>query len=299
MKRSRIACLCRVEPGTRFRICKHKTDWNLGKRFKNLGTDKLKEEARSYVQENLDKLSRAQELLYANDVYSVLIVLQGMDAAGKDGIIKHVMSGLNPQGCQVVSFKRPSPEELDHDFLWRCQRQLPERGRIGIFNRSHYEEVLVVRVHPEMLVSQRLPPGKRGRKFWRRRYESINNFERHLVDSGTIILKCFLNVSKKEQKKRFLERLTHPEKHWKFNTGDLAERDRWDEYMKAYEDAITATSTPWAPWHVIPADRKWVARAAVSALVSEAIESLDLKPPGMSDERRRELAAARRRLEGE
>jgi PPK2 family polyphosphate:nucleotide phosphotransferase len=219
-----------------------------------------------------------------------------MDAAGKDGMIKHVTSGLNPQGCQVYSFKQPSSEDLDHNFLWRYSRALPEKGRIGIFNRSYYEEVLIVRVHPEWLVRQRLPPGKRGGKFWRHRLEDINAFERHLARNGTLILKFFLNVSRKEQKKRFLERLTNPEKHWKFNAADLEERAFWNEYMEAYEEAINVTSTPWAPWYVVPADHKWIARALVSAVISRAIDSLGLKAPTVSPEQLRALAAARRRL---
>jgi len=219
-----------------------------------------------------------------------------MDAAGKDGMIKHVMAGLNPQGCQVFSFKKPSDEELDHNFLWRYAKALPERGRIGLFNRSYYEETLVVRVHPELLVRQRLPPGKRGREFWAERYEDINAFERHLARNGTLILKFFLNVSKAEQKRRFLERLTNPEKHWKFSSADLAEREFWNDYMEAFQDTLSATSTKWAPWHVIPADHKWIARALVSEVVSREIRRLGLRPPETTPARLRELAAARRKL---
>jgi PPK2 family polyphosphate:nucleotide phosphotransferase len=296
MKRAKIAHLFRIEPGTRFRSKDHPTDYSDAQPLRHLSGAELKERARDYVQRNLEKLSRAQELLYANDVYSVLILFQAMDAAGKDGMIKHVMSGLNPQGCQVASFKVPSAEELDHNFLWRYQRHLPERGRIGIFNRSYYEEVLVVRVHPELLERQKLPPGSRGKGFWKERYEDINALERHLARNGTLILKFFLHLSKEEQKKRFLERLTKPEKHWKFSAADLAERAYWDDYRKAYEAAITATSTPWAPWYVIPADHKWVARAAVSAIVSHEIEALGLKPPQIPPARLKELEAARRKL---
>jgi PPK2 family polyphosphate:nucleotide phosphotransferase len=299
MKPAKIAALFRVKPGRRPRIAKRDTDFSDNPGLRHLSPKELKRRARDYVQENLEKLTGAQELLYANDRYSVLILFQAMDAAGKDGVIKHVMSGLNPQGCQVASFKRPSEEEWDHNFLWRYQRHLPERGRIGIFNRSYYEEVLVVRVHPEILELQKLPPGERGRSFWEERFEDINAFERHLVRNGTIVLKFFLNISKKEQKKRFLERLTNPEKHWKFTAADLEERKYWKDYMGAYEAALTATSTKWAPWYVIPADHKWIARAAVSAIICQAVQSLGLKPPQVPQARRAELARARRQLEQE
>ena len=239
-------------------------------------------------------------MLYADDRYAVLIVLQAMDAAGKDGTIKHVMTGVNPQGCQVFSFKKPSAEELDHNFLWRYMKSLPERGRIGIFNRSYYEDVLVVKVHPELLGRQ-LPREKEtfGKKFWEERYEDINAFEQHLVRNGTVILKFFLNVSKDEQKKRFLERLDRPEKNWKFSPSDLAERGYWDDYMAAYEDALTATSTDWAPWYVIPADHKWITRAVVADIVTTAIRELDLKYPEVTDEQRKLLAEARKKLDAE
>jgi PPK2 family polyphosphate:nucleotide phosphotransferase len=222
-----------------------------------------------------------------------------MDAAGKDGTIKHVMSGVNPQGCQVFSFKKPSAEELDHNFLWRYMKSLPERGRIGIFNRSYYEDVLVVKVHPEILDAQKLPDAKRSKGFWKARYEDINNFERHLVRSGTVILKFFLNVSKKEQKRRFLERLDNPEKNWKFSDADLAERGHWNDYMEAYEDAISATSTKWAPWYVVPADHKWATRAIVADIITDALADLKLKFPEISDTQRKVLAAAKRKLESE
>ena len=296
LKPGRIAALLRIEPGTKFRVKDHQTDWRGAKMLRHLSKDELKDRAQAYVEKNLERLSAAQELLYANDTCSLLIVFQAMDAAGKDGMIKHVMSGLNPQGCQVFSFKKPSDEELDHNFLWRCAKRLPERGRIGIFNRSYYEEVLVVRVHPELLARQKLPPGKRGRKFWEERYDDINQFERHLARNGTLILKFFLNVSKTEQKKRFLERLTNPEKYWKFSAADMAERAYWKDYMRAYGDAITATSTRWAPWYVVPADHKWIARAAVSAVILHGIKSLNLKPPKVSEQHLRQLAAARRKL---
>jgi PPK2 family polyphosphate:nucleotide phosphotransferase len=219
-----------------------------------------------------------------------------MDAAGKDGTIRHVMTGVNPQGCQVHSFKKPSEEELDHNFLWRCMKDLPERGRIGIFNRSYYEEVLVVKVHPEILEGQKLPPGKRGKSFWKARYEDINNFEKHLARNGTVIIKFFLHISKEEQKQRFLERLENPEKHWKFSEADLTERDYWDDYMRAFEDCLSATSSKWAPWYVIPADHKWVARTLVSAIVADTIQSLDLSYPRVPQEKKENLEAARKRL---
>jgi PPK2 family polyphosphate:nucleotide phosphotransferase len=296
IKAKRLIKRCIVTPGKKAHLMGRQTDWTDDPALGDLDGNELKDRAKVYVQENLDQLSRAQELLYANDAYSVLIVLQAMDAAGKDGMIKHVMSGLNPQGCQVASFKKPSDEELDHDFLWRCTKHLPERGRIGIFNRSYFEEVLVVKVHPELLARQKLPPGKRGKSFWADRYDDINNFERHLARNGTLILKFFLNISKKEQKKRFLERLTNPEKYWKFTDADLAEREFWDDYMAAYESALTATSTPWAPWYVIPADNKWAARSAVSAIIAHAIRALDLKPPSVGPARLKELATAKRQL---
>ena len=289
----------RVDPGERFRLRDVDPGWRGPKELRDLESDELKERARELVHENLDELAEAQERLYANDVYSVLVVFQAMDAAGKDGMIKHVMSGLNPQGCQVFAFKAPSAEELDHDFLWRCVKALPERGRIGIFNRSYYEEVLVVRVHPEILARQKLPPGKRGKAFWGDRYESINDLERHLVRNGTVILKFFLHVSQDEQRRRFLERIEDPEKHWKFAAQDVAERDHWDGYMEAYEDAIRATSTAWAPWYVIPSDHKWVARALVADVLTTTIRDLGLAHPEPTADQRKALAAAKRRLMNE
>ena len=296
MKRAKIAKLFRIRSGKKFKLADFPTDLGHHQALKHLKGEKLTEDARADVQANLDKLTRAQELLYANATRSVLIVFQAMDAAGKDGMIKHVMSGLNPQGCQVYSFKKPSDEELQHTFLWRCARCLPERGRIGIFNRSYYEEVLVVKVHPEILAHEKLPPGKRDKAFWRQRYEDINQLEKHLTANGTLVLKFFLHLSKKEQKRRFLERLEQPEKNWKFSAADLAERRFWDEYQEAYQDCINATSSEWAPWFVIPADDKWIARAAVSAIVSQAIDVLDLQPPVVSAEQLKQLAAARREL---
>ena len=250
---------------------------------------------KAILDQNLADLAEAQGLLYADDRYAVLIVLQAMDAAGKDGTIKHVMSGVNPQGCEVHSFKKPSAEELDHNFLWRYMRRLPERGRIGIFNRSYYEDVLVVKVHPELLGRQ-LPREKVGKKFWEERYDDIKSFERHLVRNGTVILKFFLHVSRDEQKKRFLERLNRPEKNWKFSPSDLAERGHWDEYMAAYEDALSATSTEDAPWYVVPADHKWVTRAVVADIVTTTIRGLDLQYPEVTAQQRKLLEQARTEL---
>src|SRR4051794_20426509 len=241
--------------------------------MEELGKDALKERARQTLDQNLADLTGAQDLLYADDRYSVLIVLQAMDAAGKDGTIKHVMTGVNPQGCQVFSFKKPSAEDLDHNFLWRYTRCLPERGRIGIFNRSYYEDVLVTRVHPELLDAQKLPGKHRGKKFWRKRYEDINAFERHLVRNGTVILKFYLNISKEEQKRRVLERPHPREKTWKFSAAALAERSHWDRYMRAYGACLSATSTKSAPWYVVPADHKWVTRAVVADIITTTLRS--------------------------
>ncbi len=259
----------------------------------------FKAEAESLLAEGVRWLAAEQERLYAQDRWSVLLILQAMDAAGKDSTIKHVMSGVNPQGVQVHSFKKPSDEELDHDFLWRCTKALPERGRIGIFNRSYYEEVLVVRVHDELLGRQKLPAGTRGRRLWRQRYESIRAFEKHLARNGTLILKFFLHVSRKEQKRRFLARLDEPEKHWKFSAADVAERRHWDDYQEAYEEMIRNTATKHAPWVVVPADNKWYTRLVVAAAIVDAMERLDLHFPRTDASRRRELARARRALLGE
>jgi PPK2 family polyphosphate:nucleotide phosphotransferase len=291
--------LFQVEPGRKFRLKDHDPDWAGGDEFEELRESELKTRAVDFLRKTTEELAEAQELLYASDVHSVLIVLQAMDAAGKDGTIKHVMSGVNPQGCQVFSFKKPSDEELDHNFLWRYMRALPERGRIGIFNRSYYEDVLVVRVHPEILDKQKLPAGDRGRKFWEARFDDINRFERHLVRNGTLILKFFLNLSKKEQKKRFMERLENDEKHWKFSIADLHERSFWKDYQAAFEDMIEHTSTEWAPWWVIPADHKWVTRAMVAGITTESIQRLGLKYPEISDEQKKMLARAKRELMAE
>jgi PPK2 family polyphosphate:nucleotide phosphotransferase len=244
------------------------------------------------------KLSALQELLYASNKHAVLLVFQAMDAAGKDGAIRHVMSGVNPQGCQVFSYKHPSPTELQHDFLWRTTRDLPERGKIGIFNRSYYEEVLIVRVHPEILRGERLPDlPHREKAIWRDRYRSIVDLERHLSGNGTRIIKFYLHLSKKEQKKRFLERIDRPEKNWKFSVADIEERKFWEDYMKAYEECISATSTKEAPWYVVPADDKENARLIVSQIVLDTLEALKMTFPKTSDERRQELQAIRKRLE--
>lgn len=289
----------RVPPKCDVKLKNYYTGWAQNERLKDLGKDAVKARAKEVLDENLVELAAAQNLLYADDRYSLLLVFQAMDAAGKDGTIKHVMSGVNPQGCQVFSFKKPSAEELDHDFLWRYARCLPERGRIGIFNRSYYEDVLVVRVHPELLAAQRVPRARVGKKFWARRYQDINSFERHLVRNGTIILKFFLHLSKKEQKKRFLERLERPDKHWKFSPSDLAERAYWGKYRKVYEAALSATSTKWAPWYVVPADDKWATRAIVADIITSTVTSLNLSYPEVSDAQKILLDEARRKLAAE
>jgi PPK2 family polyphosphate:nucleotide phosphotransferase len=254
--------------------------------------------AREALQNGIELLAELQDMLYAQDRWSVLLIFQAMDAAGKDGTIKHVMSGVNPQGVQVFSFKAPSAEELDHDFLWRCLRRLPERGRIGIFNRSYYEEVLVAKVHPEILAKQKLPPELVTKRIWEQRYEDIRNFERYLARNGTVIRKFFLHVSKGEQKRRFVSRLDEPEKNWKFSANDVAERRHWKAYQGAYEDAIRATATPEAPWYVVPADNTWFTRLAVAAAIVDTLAGLDLHYPKVTAAQRKALAAARRELEG-
>ena len=285
----------RVKPHSKIRLRDFDPAWAGGKQRK-LGEDELKLEAKEHIQRNLKRLADAQELLYASNRYALLVILQGMDAAGKDGMIEHVMSGLNPQGCQVFSFRQPSDEELAHDFLWRYHTRLPARGRIGIFNRSYYEEVLVLRVHPELLEKQKITPPKHGNAFWEQRYENIVAFERHLLQSGTVIIKLFLHISKKEQRRRLLERLEDPNKHWKFSAADIAERAYWRDYIEAYEDALNATSTKRAPWYIIPADHKWVARSMVSEILVHHIRKLDLQLPQMTKEQEAELAKAKRLL---
>jgi PPK2 family polyphosphate:nucleotide phosphotransferase len=290
---------CRVIPGKKVDLKRFGTGWAQDDELKAAGKETIREQARKILEQNRRDLDVSQELLWASDTYSVLIILQGMDTSGKDGIIKHVMSGVNPQGCRVASFKVPSEEELDHDFLWRYWRHLPARGEIGVFNRSYYEEVLVVKVHPDLIDRQRLPMGKRNRDFWKTRYDDINAFERHLVQNGTVILKFFLHISKEEQKERLLARLKENEKLWKFSLSDLAERNFWDDYIGAYEEMLHATSTEWAPWYVIPADHKWVARTLVADIVTSAISSLDLRYPNVSDDVSARLEKARHELERE
>jgi PPK2 family polyphosphate:nucleotide phosphotransferase len=253
-------------------------------------------QAKDLLIADIAALSELQDVLYAQNIYGVLIIFQAMDAAGKDSTIKHVMSGVNPQGCQVFSFKTPSAEELDHDYLWRSMKCLPERGRIGIFNRSYYEEVLIARVHPEILARQQLPPMVKPKQIWTQRYEQINQFEKYLTQNGILVLKFFLNVSKAEQKKRFLERLEQPEKHWKFSAQDVLERQHWDEYQNAYQTMFNHTSTEAAPWYVIPADRKWLTRMVVSDIICAKLRSLDLAYPKLSDAQRSQLAQAKQQL---
>jgi PPK2 family polyphosphate:nucleotide phosphotransferase len=260
------------------------------------GLDLDKDEAKAVLAGDLDRLSELQERLYADDRWSLLIVLQAMDAAGKDGVIKHVMTGLNPQGCLVHAFKAPSTSELDHDFLWRAANYLPARGDIGIFNRSHYEELLVVRVHPELLERQRIPKELVGKDIWKERFKSIRKFERHLARNGTVVLKFFLHVSKEEQRHRFLARLEQPAKRWKFSMGDVAERKLWDKYMAAYEDMVRATSRPHAPWYVVPADNKPFARLIVAKAMVEALERLDLKFPKVDPAALKEMEKVRKAL---
>ena len=284
--------MARVPPGKKIDLRK---DFDPG--FSGGGW--TKQAANQRLEEGIQALAEWQDKLYADDTYAVLIVLQAMDAAGKDGTIKHVMSGVNPQGVNVTSFKAPSSEELGHDYLWRNIRALPERGHIGIFNRSYYEEVLVTRVHPELLEKQNLPPHTDTEGLWKQRFDEINNFEKYLVDNGIIVLKFFLNVSKDEQKRRFMERLTLSEKNWKFSAADIREREHWDEYLDAYEDLFNHTSTPWAPWYIIPADRKWGTHLAVAAIIYNTLADLNVDYPTVSEEARQELRLARLKLEDE
>jgi PPK2 family polyphosphate:nucleotide phosphotransferase len=283
---------CRVATGRGFRLKKHDPADTHGLSIK-------KKNARDLLEQSVARLSVLQEMLYAQDRWAVLLIFQAMDAAGKDSAIKHVMSGINPQGCEVHSFKAPSSEELDHDYMWRTTRRLPERGRIGIFNRSYYEEVLIVRVHPELLAGQKLPPRLVTRTIWQERFEDIRNFERYLARNGVLILKFFLNVSKEEQKRRFLERLDEPEKHWKFSASDVAERHYWDRYMNAYEEMIRGTCAPHAPWHVVPADNKWYTRLVVASAIIGALERLDLAYPTIDAATRKRLKTVRAELEND
>ena len=287
----RLSAPYRIDHGKDFRLA----DADPGD---TAGLHESKAQARQALEEGVAMLSSLQDKLYAQDRWSVLLIFQAMDAAGKDSTIKHVMSGVNPQGVQVHAFKAPSAEELDHDYLWRASCRLPERGRIGIFNRSYYEEVLVVRVHRGLLRAEKLPPSLVSKRIWKERFEDINAYERYLARNGTVIRKFFLHVSRKEQKKRFLERLDERDKNWKFSLGDVDERERWDEYMEAYEDMIRHTATPGAPWFVVPADGKWFTRIVVSAAIVDALAELDLAYPEVDRAKREELRQARQRLLG-
>ena len=263
------------------------------------GHYKNEDEASAKLRKDVERLAKYQDVLYAQNTYALLVILQAMDTAGKDGTIRHVMSGVNPQGTQVHSFKAPSAEELDHDFLWRSMKALPERGRIGIFNRSYYEEVLVVRVHPENLDLQMLPPGAKGKGIWKHRFDQINNFEKYLVRNGIVVLKFFLNLSKEEQQRRLLARINTPDKNWKFSLADANERAHWDDYMKAFEETLNHTSTEWAPWHIIPADNKWFTRTVVANVIVAKLKSLKLSYPVVSEEHRQHLLEAKELLEKE
>ena len=289
-----------VRPGSKARLAARSTSGTDLDRFGPTERSSAKEIAERDLEEFKRELGPAQELLYSSDTWAVLVVIQGIDASGKDGTIKHVLSGVDPQGCEVVAFSEPSAVELHHDYLWRCVRELPERGRIGIFNRSYYEDVLVVRVHPELLAARRLPPGRpSGHVFWEERFEDINGFERHLVRNGTRVVKLFLHLSKDEQRRRFLKRLDDPAKQWKFSLSDLRDRPFFDAFEDAYEEMITATSTPWAPWYVVPADHKPAMRALVGGIIVDAIDGLDLRIPPVDDEKSAVLDEARRLLEAE
>jgi len=286
----KILARCRIEKGKGFRLRKHRPD-------DTAGLDLSKSQATALLREGVQRLADQQDMLYAQDRWAVLCIFQAMDAAGKDGTIKHVFSGLNPQGCHVAAFKQPSTTELDHDFLWRHGSQLPSRGQIGIHNRSWYEEVLVARVHPEILAHQKLPPKLVTKRIWTERLEDIAGFERYLSRQGVVVLKFFLNVSLEEQKKRFLERLDEPEKNWKFSAADVAERRHWDAYQAAYEQAIAATATPQSPWYVVPADQKWFTRLVVVAAINRALKALGLHYPEVTEEERVALTEARAALE--
>jgi PPK2 family polyphosphate:nucleotide phosphotransferase len=280
-----------VPPGKKISLKDYDPDYT--------GEFENKEQAETKLREDVLRLASYQDVLYAQNTYSLLIIFQAMDASGKDSTIKHVMSGVDPQGCQVFSFKSPSAEELDHDYLWRSMKSLPERGRIGIFNRSYYEEVLVVRVHPEILNAQQLPPEAKTGDIWQRRFEEINHFERYLTRNGIVVLKFFLNVSKEKQRDRFLKRINTPEKNWKFSLNDVKERRHWDDYMAAYEDAFNHTSTEEAPWYIIPADNKWFMRTAVADVIITKLASLNLTYPTVSEAHRQNLLKAKEILEQE
>ena len=291
MKTGKIANTFRVDNGKHFKL----KDFDPA----DTGHWRSKENAAEALQEGVQRMADLQDKLYAQDRWALLLIFQAMDAAGKDGAVKHVMSGVNPQGCQVYSFKAPSERELQHDFLWRTTLDLPERGHIGIFNRSYYEEVLVVRVHPEILAGEKVPPSLVGKKIWEERFEDIGCFERHMARSGTVIRKFFLHLSKKEQKKRFLKRLEEPEKNWKFSAGDIHERKCWDDYQDAYEDMIRNTASKHAPWYVVPADNKWFSRLVISTVIVDTLESLGLDYPKVDAAKRKELEAAKKILESE
>jgi PPK2 family polyphosphate:nucleotide phosphotransferase len=292
MKLAKIVKHCRIDNPEKFKLADHDPAESFG-----LSTDI--EDVRPILAEGAVRLAELQERLYAHARWAVLVVLQGMDAAGKDGVVKHVMTGVNPLGCDVSAFKAPSAEELAHNFLWRIGRRLPERGHIGIFNRSHYEEVLVVRVHPELLAQQKLPPSVTRKNIWKHRFQDIRHFEHHLARNGTLVLKFHLRISKKEQRKRFLARLDEPEKHWKFSANDIAEREYWDDYMAAYEEMIRETSTGYAPWHVVPADHKHVAWVIVSAAIVEALEGLKPSFPKIGGKALKDLKKAEQALRAE
>ena len=289
MKLPKIVERCRIDKPERFRLADHDPAENFG-----LAIDK--DSVKAMLSEGLARLTERQVVLYAQSQWAVLVVLQGMDAAGKDSVIKHVMSGVNPQGCEVHAFKAPSEEELEYDFLRRAALPLPRRGRIGIFNRSYYEEVLIVRVHPHLLAQEKLPPRLIGKDIWKHRYKAIRAFEHHLVRNGTLILKFHLRISREEQRQRFLARIQEPAKRWKFSINDARERERWDDYMAAYEDTIRATSTPFAPWYVVPADHKHVSWLVVAAAIAEALDALGLKLPRVSGEKLKELKSAEKVL---
>lgn len=297
MKEEKYKGFIRVKPGVNIRLKDCPTGWAQTEALKTVGKEASKDRATKALEQDLAELSQVQQLLYVDNRYSILIVFQAMDAAGKDSTIKHVMSGINPQGCQVFSFKQPSPEELNHNFLWRYMKNVPERGHIGIFNRSYYEDVLIVKVHPELL--RQSPEEKKDPAFWEARYQDINAFEQHLARNGTVILKFFLHVSKDVQKERFIERLDRPEKNWKFSASDLTEREYWGDYMNAYEVAINKTSTEYAPWHIIPADDKWAMRAAVADIITTRLHNLNLSYPILTKVQIEQLAEARKQLENE
>jgi PPK2 family polyphosphate:nucleotide phosphotransferase len=288
---SELAKLFRISKGKGFRLKDVDPDNTL-----EFTKEADKPRAKEVLASGVTALAELQDKLYAQDKWAVLLVFQAMDAAGKDGAIKHVMSGINPQGCQVYSFKSPSSEDLDHDYLWRCMKCLPNRGHIGIFNRSYYEEVLVVRVHPEFLAKAKLPPKLVGKNIWEERYEDMRNFEQYLARNGIIVRKFFLHVSKKEQKQRFLDRIDDPQKNWKFSSNDASERDYWDDYMEAYEQMIQGTATKEAPWYVVPANNKWFTRFIVASAVIETLDSLDLAYPKVDESKLKELATAKKKL---